>query len=104
MDRAGAVGRAGLGPSRAAALAPLCPLMIPRLRLPAALAPLCLALGACSSLLGGDELPRQSPALAGMEEPLELQAEPQDESAREQLPAGAFSGASVADAHASLDA
>ena len=78
--------------------------MIPRLRLPAALAPLCLALGACSSLLGGDELPRQSPALAGMEEPLELQAEPQDESAREQLPAGAFSGVYVADARASLDA
>ncbi len=77
---------------------------IDRLRLLVLIAPLCLGLGACSSLFGGDELPRQAPALAGMEEPLALQAEPQDEPAREQLPPGAFSGVYVADARASLDA
>jgi len=78
--------------------------MIPRLRFLAALAPLCLALGACSSLFGSGELPRQSPALAGMEEPLALQTEPQDEEAREKLPPGSFSGVYVGDARASLDA
>jgi len=78
--------------------------MIQSLRLLAALAPLCLALGACSSLFGSDELPRQPPALADMEEPLELQDEPQDEDARKELPPGSFSGVYVADARASLDA
>jgi len=68
-------------------------------------APAGLLLGGCNALLGvPDELPREAPALAGMEEPFELQSEPQDESARVELPAGAFSGIYVADARASLDA
>ncbi len=63
------------------------------------------ALGACSALFAGPgALPRESPALAGMEEPLALQGEPQDETSRAALPAGAFSGLYVADARASLDA
>lgn len=79
--------------------------MNPCQRLLALLAPACLGLGACSALLAGpEELPRESPALAGMEEPLELQSEPQDEPSRELLPAGTFSGIYVVDARASLDA
>ena len=79
--------------------------MIPSLRLPTLLAPACLALGACQMILAGPEhLPQESPPLAGMEEPLNLQAEPQDEPAREALPAGAFSGVYVGDSRASLDA
>jgi predicted metalloprotease with PDZ domain len=84
--------------------------MTARLRLQAllatrGLATSCLALGACQMILAGPEhLPQESPALAGMEEPLELQAEPQDEAAREALPAGAFSGVYVGDSRASLDA
>lgn len=61
-------------------------------------------LGSCSSLFGSDKLPRESPALAGMEEPLALQTEPQDEAARAALPPGCFSGLYVADARATLDA
>ena len=61
--------------------------MIPRHRHFVTLAALCLTLGACSS-----PLPRHAPALAGMEEPLALQSEPQDEDARQGLPAGSFSG------------
>ncbi|MFN0008194.1 MAG: PDZ domain-containing protein [Planctomycetota bacterium] len=69
------------------------------------LAPACLGLGACSALLAGpEELPHDSPALSSMEEPFDLQAEPQDEPARQLLPAGSFSGIYVADARASLDA
>jgi predicted metalloprotease with PDZ domain len=76
-----------------------------RLRLLAFAAPISFGLAGCSTLFGGaDELPRQAPALAGMEEPLALQSEPQDEPARAQLPAGAFSGLYVADARVSLDA
>jgi len=79
--------------------------MNPRSRLLGLLAPACLGLGACSALLAGpEELPRESPALASMEEPFDLQAEPQDEPARQLLPAGSFSGIYVADARASLDA
>jgi predicted metalloprotease with PDZ domain len=77
--------------------------MLPRLRFLAFLAP--LGLGACSALFGGrEELPRKPPALARMEEPLELAGEPQDEPARLELSAGSFSGVYVADARASLDA
>jgi len=69
------------------------------------LAALALLLGGCSTLFGGrSELPVKAPALASMEEPLALQAEPQDEAARAALPAGSFSGLYVADARASLDA
>jgi len=78
--------------------------MIDRMRLLFLLTPLCCGVSACSSLFGSGELPREAPALAGMEEPLELQTEPQDESARQQLPAGSFSGVYVADARATLDA
>lgn len=79
--------------------------MSPRLRLSILLAPACLGLGACTTLFGGrDELPRESPALASLEEPFELQTEPQDEAARAELPTGAFSGVYVVDARASLDA
>jgi C-terminal processing protease CtpA/Prc len=71
----------------------------------ALLAPACLGLGACNVLLAGpEELPREAPPLASMEEPFDLQAEPQDEAARAALPAGSFSGIYVADARASLDA
>ena len=72
--------------------------------LPVLLAPLLLGLGACRGLFGGNELPKESPALADMEEPLELQGEPDDEAEREALPAGAFSGVYVADARESLGA
>ncbi|MBK7642149.1 MAG: PDZ domain-containing protein [Planctomycetes bacterium] len=60
-------------------------------------------LGACSSLFGSGELPRESPPLVALQEPLALQNEPQDEPAREALPTGSFSGLYVADARASLD-
>lgn len=44
------------------------------------------------------------PGLADMEEPLDLRAEPDDEAARRQLPAGAFSGLRVDDARDTLAA
>ena len=50
------------------------------------------------------ELPRRSPPLAGMDEPLERIAPPDDEAARQALPKGSFTGASVGDARQSLDA
>ena len=69
------------------------------------LIPLLGALGSCAAVFGGrDELPRESPPLAAMEEPLELQSEPQDEAERVELPAGSFSGIYVVDARESLDA
>jgi hypothetical protein len=50
------------------------------------------------------DLPRKSPPLAGMQEPLDLMGEPQDEAQRAELPAGGFTGLVVGDARASLDA
>lgn len=46
----------------------------------------------------------QRPPLADMEEPLDLLAEPDDEAARQQLPAGAFSGLVLEDARDTLAA
>jgi C-terminal processing protease CtpA/Prc len=77
--------------------------MAARLRPALLVAPACLWLGGCA-LFGSGELPRQAPALAGMEEPFDLRAEPDDEPARAELPPGAFSGVYVVDARASLDA
>lgn len=57
-------------------------------------------LGACS--LSPDLPPR--PPLADMEQPLDLLAEPDDEAARELLPAGAFSGLVLDDARDTLAA
>ena len=59
-------------------------------------------LGACSLFGGG--LPQEPPALADMEEPLDLRAEPDDEAARLALPAGSFSGLYVEDARDTLAA
>jgi predicted metalloprotease with PDZ domain len=78
--------------------------MSARIRLLASAALACLGLGACNSLFGAGGLPERSPALASLEEPLALQSEPQDEPAREALPAGTFSGVYVVDARVSLDA
>ena len=50
------------------------------------------------------DLVEQPPALADMEEPLDLRAEPDDESARVALPAGAFSGIYLRDARETLEA
>ena len=58
------------------------------------------ALAACTSI----DVPDSPPPLAGMEEPLELMQEPQDESARAALPKGSFTGLVVGDSRASLDA
>lgn len=58
--------------------------------------------GACSSLLPRD-LPDAAPPLVDMEEPLTLQAEPDDEAARRALDLGGFTGVDVKDARASLD-
>ena len=63
-------------------------------------------LGACSLLLGAcsaTDLPVQPP-LADMEEPLDLLAEPDDEAERQRLPAGTFSGLTLADARDTLAA
>ncbi|MFN9706922.1 MAG: hypothetical protein ACK595_19165, partial [Planctomycetota bacterium] len=60
---------------------------------------LLLAFAACAS-----RLPDKAPALADMDEPLDLRAEPDDEAARGKLPLGAFSGLKVADARDSLAA
>ncbi|MBM3991483.1 MAG: PDZ domain-containing protein [Planctomycetes bacterium] len=58
------------------------------------------ALAGCASI----DVPAVSAPLAGMEEPLELMGEPQDESARAALPKGSFTGLEVGDSRASLDA
>ncbi len=58
------------------------------------------AAGACAS----DSLPRTSPALAALEEPLEWMDEPDDEAQRRALAPGVFTGVVVGDARASLDA
>lgn len=58
-----------------------------------------LSVGACAS----DTLPRRSPALVGLEEPLEWMEEPDDEAQRRALAPGAFTGVVVGDARASLD-
>jgi len=52
----------------------------------------------------GSELARQPPPLAGMEEPLERMAPPDDEAQRLALPKGSFTGLVVGDSRASLDA
>jgi C-terminal processing protease CtpA/Prc len=57
-------------------------------------------LGACS--LAPDLPPR--PPLADLEEPLDLRAEPDDEAARRQLPAGSFAGLVLDDARDTLAA
>ena len=48
-------------------------------------------------------MPDQLPPLADMEEPLELFEEPEDESLRQELPQGVFTGVYVRSATASLD-
>lgn len=55
----------------------------------------------CSCSLSPD-LPLQAPALADMEEPLDLRAEPDDEAQRQRLPFGSFSGIHVDDARDTL--
>ena len=55
----------------------------------------------CSCSLSPD-LPLQPPALADMEEPLDLRAEPDDEAQRQKLPIGTFSGLYVDDARDTL--
>ncbi|MFT7534118.1 MAG: C-terminal processing protease CtpA/Prc [Hyphomicrobiaceae bacterium] len=49
-------------------------------------------------------LPKQSPALADMEEPLDLRIEPNDEQQRLALPVGTFSGLYLSDARDTLAA
>lgn len=63
---------------------------------------LLLPFAACS--LSSDRLPEKAPALADMDEPLDLRAEPDDEAARTKLALGMFSGLKVADARDSLAA
>ena len=65
----------------------------------ASLAVLTLACAGCAAAL-----PRESPRLRAMEEPLELARELVDEAARRALEPGAFTGVVVGDARASLDA
>ena len=50
------------------------------------------------------DLPKQSPALADMEEPLDLRNEPNDEEQRLALPVGTFSGLYLSDARDTLAA
>ncbi|MFT4515507.1 MAG: C-terminal processing protease CtpA/Prc [Planctomycetota bacterium] len=50
------------------------------------------------------DLPKQSPVLADMEEPLNLRTEPNDEEQRLALPVGTFSGIYLGDAHDTLEA
>ena len=59
------------------------------------------AFSACSLT---PELPESSPALAGMEEPLDLRSEPNDEDQRLALPVGTFSGLYLSDARDTLAA
>jgi len=68
---------------------------------PALLVALALALvgAGCASAL-----PRESPRLRAMEEPLALAHEPDDEAVRRELAPGTFTGVVVGDARASLDA
>ena len=68
---------------------------------PYLLAALCCAASPACSLFS--ELPEQPVALADMEEPLDLRAEPDDEAARAALPAGAFSGLYLRDARETLE-
>jgi C-terminal processing protease CtpA/Prc len=60
-----------------------------------------LLISACTT---GGKLVTEPPPLADMEEPLDLRAEPDDEAAREKLPAGCFSGIVVEDARDTLAA
>ena len=60
-----------------------------------------LLMPSCSSLFR--KLPDERPPLADMEEPLDLFDEPEDEAARQALPAGSFTGVYVAEATESLD-
>ena len=61
---------------------------------------LTLPSAACSLSSG---LPEQSPALADMEEPLDLRTEPDDEARRAALPKGTFSGLYLRDARETLE-
>jgi len=61
-----------------------------------------LILGFLCSCSLSPELPLQAPALADMEEPLDLRAEPDDEAQRQRLPFGSFSGIYVDDARDTL--
>ncbi len=65
----------------------------------------CLVLLAAASVCAcvSDPLPRKSPPLAGMEEPLVWMDEPDDEAQRRALAPGAFTGLVVGDARTSLD-
>ena len=65
------------------------------------LALLAVLASACSL---GPELADQPPALADMEEPIDLRSEPDDEAARTALPAGTFSGLYLRDARETLEA
>lgn len=72
------------------------------LRLPHALVlAAMLLMPSCSSLFR--KVPDERPPLADMEEPLDLFDEPEDEAARQALPAGSFTGIYVAEAAESLD-
>ena len=61
-----------------------------------------LLLGCLCSCSLSPDLPLQAPALADMEEPLDLRAEPDDEAQRQRLPFGTFSGLYVDDARDTL--
>jgi predicted metalloprotease with PDZ domain len=67
-----------------------------------------LAFGLASGLtgcnsIGKPELPEKAPPLVDMEEPVAFLQEPRDEAARTALPAGSFTGATVAEAKRSLE-
>ena len=64
------------------------------------LAPVLVAAPACSSL--GSDLPEESPALTGMNEPPALFQEPTDEATRAALPLGGYTGIHVTDGRTSL--
>lgn len=66
-----------------------------------ALLPLLFLLAGCESLLP-HKLPKESPPLIDMEEPLHLFEEPEDEAARRELPPGSFTGVEVGTARTSL--
>ena len=70
-----------------------------------ALAPLLALAAICAGcrVFSARELPSEPPPLAGMEEPLALQGEPEDEAERLALPPGGFTGVRVSDARRSLD-
>jgi len=73
----------------------------------AALAPALLVLALALGFMGAgcaSALPRESPRLRAMEEPLPLAHEPDDEAARRELAPGTFTGVVVGDARTSLDA